>query len=83
MSLLDRPRAVWLAAHADSLDQDGSHADVLLALRASNRRFRHGVPESAGGTGGPKSASIAAAAALAKHSLGTAFVFWSHRIFVR
>lgn len=79
MSLLDQPLAEWLDAHADSLDQDASQADVLLALLASSGLFRHGVPESAGGTGGPVSASIAAVAALAEHSLSAAFVFWAQR----
>lgn len=48
MSLLDRPLATWLDAHADSLYQDASQADALLALLASNGLFKHGGPESAG-----------------------------------
>jgi alkylation response protein AidB-like acyl-CoA dehydrogenase len=79
MTLLDDSLRAWLDAHAAALDDDAAQADGLLARLAQAGLFRIGVPEREGGSGGTAGAAIGVIAALARHSLGAAFVAWAQR----
>jgi alkylation response protein AidB-like acyl-CoA dehydrogenase len=74
--------AGWLDEHADSLDTRRDLAPDVVPRLAAAGLFGIGVPEHLGGSGGDVRAAILAIAAVARHSLTAAFVFWGHRTFI-
>ena len=74
--------AAWLDAHAESLDTDAVHAADVVPRLGRAGLFRVGVAPELGGAGGTTVDAIEAIAAVARHSLASAFVFWGQRTFI-
>lgn len=77
--------AAWLDAHAEAIDahaQHHNHASEIVPRLARAELFRVGVAHALGGTGGTTVDAIEAIAAVARHSLASAFVFWGQRSFI-
>lgn len=74
--------ADWLGTHADQLDTTPELAAAVVPRLAEARLFAIGVPVALGGSGGDVRGAIEAIAAVAEHSLTSAFVFWGHRTFI-
>lgn len=71
----------WLAAHAESLDADGTQAAQVIPRLAAAGLFRLGVPREFGGEGDIGDA-VEAIAGVAQQSLAAAFSFWGQRAFI-
>lgn len=74
--------AAWLDASAEALDTSAALADAILPRLARAGLLRVGVPAALGGAGGTTVEAAQAIAAVARHSLAAAFVFWGQRTFV-
>lgn len=72
----------WLDTHAQALDTGAAHAGEIVPRLAQAGLFRVGVERESGGTGGTTVNAIEAIAAVARHSLASAFVFWGQRTFI-
>lgn len=77
--------AAWLDAHAEAIDANtapDNHASEIVPRLAHAGLFRVGVAQALGGSGGATVDAIEAIAAVARHSLACAFVFWGQRTFI-
>lgn len=77
--------AAWLDAHAEAIDahsRGDNHASEIVPRLARAGLFRVGVAAALGGAGGTTVDAIEAIAAIARHSLASAFVFWGQRTFI-
>lgn len=74
--------AAWLDAHAEALDTSAAHASEIVPRLGRAGLFRIGVDTALDGTGGTTADGIEAIAAVARHSLASAFVFWGQRTFI-
>ncbi|KAF1045279.1 acyl-CoA dehydrogenase family protein [Xylophilus sp.] len=72
----------WLDAHAESLDNDATHASEVIPRLAQAGLFGIAVPRDLGGRGGTLPEAIEAIADVAGRSLSAAFAFWGHRAFI-
>ncbi|NYE61228.1 alkylation response protein AidB-like acyl-CoA dehydrogenase [Duganella sp. 1224] len=75
----------WLARHADALDQSEALSDEVLPALAAHGCFRAGVPVALGGEPGDYGDArdaILGIAAIARHSVTAAFVYWGQRSFI-
>lgn len=79
---LPRDLEAWLDTHAESLDTQPLHAAEVVPRLAQAGLFRIGVREELKGAGGDTVDAIEAIAAVARHSLSAAFVFWGQRAFI-
>lgn len=74
--------AVWIDAHAESLDTDATYAAEVVPRLGRTGLFRVGVTHALGGAGGTTVDAIEAIASVARRSLASAFVFWGQRTFI-
>jgi alkylation response protein AidB-like acyl-CoA dehydrogenase len=79
---LEEGLAAWLDANAEALDASTDLASEILPRLARAGLLRVGVPAALGGTGGTTVEAAEAIAAVARHSLAAAFVFWGQRTFI-
>jgi alkylation response protein AidB-like acyl-CoA dehydrogenase len=80
--MLDESLITWLKEHAESLDAETVLAADILPRLAQEGLCKAGLPEKEGGGGGRPSAAIAIVAALARHSMSAAFVYWAQRALI-
>ncbi len=80
--LLSPELAAWLHDHAEELDATPALAEQVVPQLAAAGLFAIGVPQDQGGSGGTVVDAIDAIAAVAEHSVTSAFVFWGQRTFI-
>ncbi|MFK3795559.1 MULTISPECIES: acyl-CoA dehydrogenase family protein [unclassified Pseudomonas] len=72
----------WLDARAQALDLGTQEPEDVLTQLAGADVLRIGVAAESGGAGGTVADAVEAVAAVARHSLAAAFVFWGQRAFI-
>lgn len=72
----------WLDARAQALDLGNQEPEDVLTQLAGVDVLRIGVAAESGGAGGNVADAVEAVAAVARHSLAAAFVFWGQRAFI-
>ncbi|WP_322012182.1 acyl-CoA dehydrogenase family protein [Paraburkholderia sp. J12] len=74
--------AVWLDENAEAIDTSPQPAAAVLPQLGRAGLLRVGVPAALGGAGGTTVDAVESIAAVARHSLAAAFVFWGQRAFI-
>lgn len=72
--------ADWLEAHAEAIDLGSHDPSSIVPVLGEAGLFRLGVPNT--GSASRTGDAILAIAAVARHSLAAAFVYWSQRTFI-
>lgn len=72
----------WLDARAHALDLGTQEPEEVLTQLTDAGVLRIGVDAESGGAGGNVADAVEAVAAVARHSLAAAFVFWGQRAFI-
>lgn len=72
----------WLDAHAQALDLGTREPEEVLSQLATAGTLHIGVASALGGSGGTVADAVETVAAVARHSLAAAFVFWGQRAFI-
>ncbi|MHC6225919.1 acyl-CoA dehydrogenase family protein [Pseudomonas sp. X10] len=80
--MLDPAFRQWLDASAEAIDLGQCDPQQVLAQVAEAQVLRIGVDPALGGTGGQVADAVEAIAAIASHSLASAFVCWGQRAFI-
>ncbi|WP_285426604.1 acyl-CoA dehydrogenase family protein [Pseudomonas sp. efr-133-TYG-103a] len=72
----------WLDAHAHGLDLGSDDPESVLPQLARSGALRTGIGREDGGSGGTLADAVETVAAIARHSVTAAFVFWGQRAFI-
>ena len=80
--MLDSAFRQWLDANTEAIDQGRCDPHRVLAHIAESQVLRIGVDPALGGSGGEVTDAVEAIAAIAGHSLASAFVCWGQRAFI-